>query len=72
MSDLPKCPNAAEYRYAWGGKILHGCHKHANAMAALSNVMGAPFSAEPDVDGMATGRQCEHSDDLPKDNEEGK
>lgn len=69
---LPQCPNKAEYRYAWGNEILHGCHKHANAMAALSAAIGSPFHAEPDVDGMMGNLQCEQRDDLDKDNKEDK
>lgn len=65
--NLPQCPNRAEYRYAWGNKIIHGCHQHANAMATLSKFMGAPFTAEPDTDGMMSRLQCEQRDDLPKD-----
>jgi hypothetical protein len=60
---LPQCPSGAEYRYAWGNKIVHGCHRHANAMAALANVIGAQFHAEVDFDGLGV-LQCEHRDDL--------
>lgn len=69
---LPQCPNPAEYRYAWGDKIMHGCHRHANVMANLAAAIGSGFNAEPDTDGMLTGLQCEHRDDLPKKNEEAK
>lgn len=65
----PKCPNKAEYIYAWGNELVSGCHRHANAMQALAQAIGSPFSAVPDVAGMATGKQCEQSDDLPKEGE---
>lgn len=65
---LPQCPAMAEYRYAWGNKIIHGCHRHANAMKALSDAIGSPFHAEPDFDSL--GRlQCEQRDDLEKPKE---
>lgn len=69
---LPQCPNKAEYRYAWGSKILHGCHQHANAMAALSNAIGVSFHAEPDIDGMMGNLQCEHRDDLDDNRDKSK
>lgn len=64
MSELPNCPNKSEYIYGWAGKIMHACHQHANAMAAVAQAMGAPFSAEPDKAGMAEGKMCDHKDDL--------
>lgn len=70
VDDLKNCPNKSEYIYGWAGKLMHACADHTNAMSAISNVMGAPFSAEPDVHGMAIGRMCEHKDDLQKESEE--
>lgn len=67
-NELPQCPNMAEYRYAWGSKIIHGCHQHANAMNTIASVIGASFEAEVDFDGL--GRlQCEHRDDLEPEEE---
>ena len=59
--DDKKCPNNAEVIVPWAGKILKGCKKHANAMAILGNVMGAPVEARalpPKSD------KCEFQDDL--------
>lgn len=67
---MKDCPNKAEYRYAWGDKIMHGCHQHANAMKALSDAIGSSFNAEPDVDGMREGKMCEHKDDLGEETDE--
>lgn len=61
---LPQCPNKAEYRYAWGSEIIHGCHQHANAMKQISDAIGAAFSAEPDLEGIWGNLQCEQRDDL--------
>lgn len=60
---LPQCPNMAEYRYAWGDKIMHACHKHTNAMHKLVGAIGTQLTVEIDFDGLGV-LQCEHRDDL--------
>lgn len=68
---LPQCPNKAEYRYAWGSQIIHGCHQHANAMKIISDAIGASFSAEVDTDGIMGNLQCEQRNDLDDSQPEG-
>lgn len=69
-TDKLQCPLMADYRYAWGNKIIHGCYRHANAMSALSAAIGSPFHAEPDFE--SAGRlKCEQRDDLEPETKAG-
>lgn len=59
-----RCPHVAEYQYAWAGKIMRGCEKHANRMAGLAGFMGVPMQVE-----MIPPTTCDHPNDLEEEND---